>query len=125
MPMCDQLEIGGEGTFAVAWFETGAVPNTDVVFRVFGEELRKVRCENFDGFSITSIDSDYRTADCLWWRTRSRRCQGRADFRKDFDFVDGGDRHDHCFDRFCLGRGFGGSAGLERRKYERAIMGQI
>ena len=89
MPMRDQLEISGEGALAVAWFKAGAVPNTDVVFGVFGKEFREVRCEGFDGFFITSVDSYYRTAYCLGWGTGSWRCQRRANFRKDFDFVDG------------------------------------
>lgn len=103
MPPVDELQVICKGGFpARGGCETGTVEDAERVLGVFGEDLGEVDDGCLDGFGVCAVDGDDGASDCLGWRRWAWRCERRADLGEHFDLVDGGDGHDHCFDRFGL-----------------------
>ena len=59
--------------------------------------------ELFEGETVCSVDSDDKAAGGMDGRGRTGRCEGRGYLCEDSDFAKGGNREDHCFQRFGLG----------------------
>lgn len=98
MPPVDELEVVCKGGFpAGGGCERGAEKHAESVLRVFCEDFGEMIDRCFNGFGVGAVDGDNGTSDCLGWGSWAWRCEGRADLGEDFDLVDGGDGHHHCF----------------------------
>lgn len=98
VPAVDELEVICEGGFpAGGGLERGTFEDAEGMLGVLGEDFGEVLDGCLNGFGVCAVDGDDSASDCLGWRSWAWRREGRADFGEDFDLVDGGDGHYHCF----------------------------